>query len=308
MDDQRWRMGEIARRKQGLVTLAELYELEITDGRVRHLVAAGHLLHVGPRTFRVNGAPISREGRIQAECLAAGPDALVSHRSAAFLYGLDGFDPHRTVHLTVPLGRRPQPRPDVRLHRIRDFHLVEPAVRQGIPVTGVPRLLLDLCATEHNPAIRRRALDSARKLKLVTWDELWAFLQAHSRRGRNGTVRLRELVELRSGKASPESGFEDAVLGLLISSGLPEPILQHWVSTPEGRFRIDAAYVSAMVGIECKGRRDHFTEAAFEADPVRENALAAEGWHIFTLTWQRLQTDSAGFVRQIHRALRNRQR
>ncbi|MGH8999020.1 MAG: hypothetical protein ACRDY7_06465 [Acidimicrobiia bacterium] len=290
------------------MTLSDVRGLELSEERIRTLVRSAYLTRVAPRVFRVNGAPDRWQARVLAECLAAGPKALVSHRSAAALYGLNGFDVPALVDITVPRSRQPRRRTSVRLHASTDYHLADPATRQRIPLTGVARTILDLCASERNPAIRRRALDSARKLKLATWDELWACLDAHSRRGRDGIAAFRALLELRSGKSCPESGFEDEVRELLVSAGLGEPTLQHWVSTPEGRYRIDAAYVEPMIGIECKGRRDHFTEEAFENDPIRENALAAEGWHMFTVTWNRLRTDPEGFVRQIRRALRKRAR
>jgi very-short-patch-repair endonuclease len=299
------RLGALAANRYGILSLTELLYV-LTEAELRTWLRRGGLVRIAPRVYRIVGVPESWQGRLYAECLTAGPRALVSHRSAAALYGLNGFDPLAVAHLTIPRGGRPAKRASVRIHLSADYNLAQPTVRQGIPVTGPARLLLDLCASERNPAVRLRALDSARKLRLVTWDELWDCLAAHAERGRNGVADFRQLLAFRTGCRWAESDFEEAVRAALVSGGLPEPELQHWVSTPEGRFRIDAAYVDVKVGIEGKGKRDHFTEEAFERDPIRDNALAAEGWYLFTVTTHRLRHDADGFVRQVRRALRTR--
>ena len=140
------RLGALAAGQNGLATLAQLQELGVSRRTLDRLIARGQLLRLAPRVFVVNGAPDSWQRRIQAERLSAGEDAIVSHRSGAALYDLDGFDSLRIVHLTVPLHRQKRRRTNVTVHRAPDYGLIQPVTRQGLPVTDAARLVLDLYA------------------------------------------------------------------------------------------------------------------------------------------------------------------
>jgi very-short-patch-repair endonuclease len=87
---------------------------------------------------------------------------------------------------------------------------------------------------------------------------------------------------------------------------LPEPRLQYWVRTAGGRYRIDVAYPEVRIGIEGKSRKDHLTDEAFEADPVRDADLAIAGWLIIHVTWAQRREDPEGIVRRVVRALESR--
>jgi predicted transcriptional regulator of viral defense system/very-short-patch-repair endonuclease len=297
------RLVSVASTQHALITLTQLRDLGVTRHQHQRLLATGHLVRVAPRVFLVNGAPFTWQARILAECLSMGPDAIVSHRSAAALYNLNGFDPLRIVHLTVPDGRSPRPRKDVRPHPSADYDLIRRTVRQRVPVTDPARLLLDLYASEPNREVARRALFSARKKKLVTWTELFECLEAHARHGRRGVASFRRDVELYSRIGCPETNFEDRIRELLVGAGLSEPHLQHWVTAGGRRYRLDVAYPDVRVGIEGRSKRDHFTDEAFESDPVRDADLATEGWLIIHVTWAQLRNDPDGVVRRLSRAL-----
>jgi very-short-patch-repair endonuclease len=300
------RLAEIASPQHALITLEQLGELKVTRHQRERLLATGEVIRVAHEVYRIGGAPFPWQARIAAMRLALGADAIVSHRSAAALYGLDGFDQQRVVHLSIPAARSPRKPPDVRLHRCFDYDLIQPEVRQSIPVTDPARLVLDLYAGERNPEVARRGLFSARKKKLVTWTALEGCLEQHARQGRRGITRLRADVELYRRIGCPETTFEDAIRQLLMDAGLPEPQLQHWVDTPGGRYRIDVAYPEFHVGIEGKSKAHHLTDDAFESDSVRDAELTIAGWIIIHVTWAQLHHDPAGVVRRVRRALQSR--
>ncbi|MDQ3943613.1 MAG: hypothetical protein M3357_00345 [Actinomycetota bacterium] len=304
MEGVRARLGVLAEQQHGLATLDQLRTLGVTRSMLNGLLTSGELLRVAPRVFLVHGVPFTWQRQVSAERLSAGADAIVSHRSAAALYGLDGFDVLRTVHLTVPLHRQPRRRRDVHVHRSLDYDLIEPTTRQRIEVTDAARLVLDLYACEPNPEVARRGLFSVRKKKLATWAELSACLDAHARPGRRGIVALRADLDLYSRIGCPETTFEEAIRKLLMDAGLPEPELQHW--TCGGRYRIDVAYPAYKVGIEGKSKAHHFTDQAFESDSVRDADLAIAGWIIIHVTWAQIRDDPDGVVRRIRKALSRR--
>lgn len=157
------RMAAVAQRQHAHITLDQLVDLKITRHQREHLLATGRIVRVGRQVYRLNGAPTTWQGGIAAAQLAAGPEAVVSHRSAATLYGLDGFDHQHVTHLSVPVSRALRTASKVRLHRCTDYELIRIERRQRIPVTDPARLVLDLYASERNPQVARRGLFSVRK-------------------------------------------------------------------------------------------------------------------------------------------------
>jgi very-short-patch-repair endonuclease len=300
------RLATVARPQHDLITLDQLGELKVTRHQRKRLLATGELRRVAHDVYQLSGASFTWQARIAAARFAVGSDAIVSHRSAAALYGLDGFDQQQVVHLSIPGTRSPRNPRNVRIHRCFDYELIEPLVRQNIPVTGPARLVLDLYASERNLEVARRGLFSARKKKLVTWTALEQCLEQHARHGRRGVVRLRADLQLYSSIGCPENSFEDAIRELLTNAGLPTPELQHWVTTPGGRYRIDVAFPEFRIGIEGKSKAHHQTDEAFESDPIRDTDLAIAGWIIIHVTWTQLRDDSGGVVRRVRRALLTR--
>jgi very-short-patch-repair endonuclease len=97
----------------------------------------------------------------------------VSHRSAAALYGLDGFDQQHIVDVSLPISRCPRKQKGVRIHRCADYELITAERRQNIPVTDPARLVLDLYASEANPEVARRGLFSVRKKNFAPELQHW---------------------------------------------------------------------------------------------------------------------------------------
>jgi hypothetical protein len=93
-------MAALAEGQHALITLHQLADLKVTRHQRAHLLATGQIVRVARHVYRLNGAPSNWEARIAAARLEVGTDAIASHRSAAALYGLDGFDQQRVVHLS----------------------------------------------------------------------------------------------------------------------------------------------------------------------------------------------------------------
>ena len=221
-------LAAVAESQHALITLDQLADLNVTRHQREHLLATRQIVRVARHVYRLNGAPVTWQSRIAAAQLSAGADAIVSHRSAAALFGLDGFDQQLVVHLSLPASRSPRKSANVRFHRCFDYELIAPEPRQNIHVTDPARLMLDLYASEHNPDVARRGLFSARKKNLTTWTAIDECLRRHARQGRRGVARLRADLELYRRIGCPETTFEDAIARLLMNAGMPEPEVQHW--------------------------------------------------------------------------------
>ena len=283
----------------GYITREQALDAGLSHHAIARLVREGHWVRDAKGLFRVSAVKQTWRGRLMAACLQAGPAAVVSHRSAAAVWRLDGFEPPRTIDITVPPGQRPR-LPRACLHR----RLVRArSVREGIPVTPIPETILDLCAVSRNRDIPLRALDDVRRRKLVSTWELERCLEEHSGRGQAGSVLYRQLLERRLGRTPPGSIFSARVLDLLIDAGLPEPEAEVWVTIDGRRYRIDLAYPRRKIAIECLGKIGHLNERAFEEDPARSNDFALDGWLQLFVTYRRYEERPRSVVAEVEAAL-----
>jgi hypothetical protein len=289
----------VARNQHSFITWKQSLSVGITPVMLRRLVAQGHWEKVGEGLYRINGAKETWRGRLKAICLRAGERSAISHRSAAALWGIEGFHPAPTVDLTVPRRRRPR-LDGVVLHR-RDLPRIEE--RDGIPVTPIPETILDLCAVSPDESIPLRALDDVRRRRLASPFELKRCLSEHSGRGYSGSVVYRTLLERRLGKTPPGTVFAGEVLDLLVGAGLPEPECEVWVTIGGRRYRIDLAYRRPKIAIECLGKIGHLNEKAFEEDPVRSNDFALAGWLQLLVTWRRFEDQPDRVITDVGEAL-----
>jgi len=298
-------VNAFGREQHSIVTRRQLRDVGRSDDEVDQELSAGRLLREGPGAFRPWGVKRSWHLRASAAVLSARAPALISHRSAAWLYGIDEHQPG-IIDITVPRHRRPRSRPGVQFHESRQFDVAADTadVRDGLPVTGVARTILDSCSVLTRLPERLDLFDEARRLKLVDWDDLWDCLLVHTGRGRRGLQRYRDVLLTRDGTAPAGTKFARRVGLLLESAGLPTPVYEHPVLHPEGKYFIDLAYLTPRkVAVECIGKIGHDFERAFEMDPVRRNYLQLQGWLVIEVTWRRFVNAPEAVVAEVLQAL-----
>ncbi len=299
-------LDRLGHQQHSAVTWNQLLDAGATPAWVKQQVHAGQLVRLAPRTYRFNGVRRDWEMRASAALLSARAPALISHRSAAWLYGIDEHRPG-IIDVTVPRHRRPRARPGVQFHESRLFDVAAETaeVRDGLAVTGVARTILDSCAELPALADRLDVLDEARRLKLVEWDDLWECLVVHTGRGRRGLKRYRDVLVTRDGTAPAGTKFARRVGLLLEAAGLPAPVYEHRVAYEGSRYYLDLAYLGPRrVAVECVGRIGHDFERAFESDPVRRNRLQLLGWIVIEVTWRRFVNDPESVIAEVAQALR----
>jgi very-short-patch-repair endonuclease len=291
--------------QHSIVTRRQLRAVGMSDDEIDRELADGHILREGPGAFRPWGVNRSWHLRASAALLSARAPALISHRSAAWLYGIDERRPG-IIDVTVPRHRRPRSRPGIQFHESRLFDVAAETaqVRDGLAVTGVARTILDSCAELRALPERLDLLDEARRLKLVDWDQLWDCFVVHTGRGRRGLRRYRDLLLTRDGTAPAGTKFNRRVGLLLESAGLPTPVYEFPVAHPAGEYSIDLAYLKPRkVAVECIGRIGHDFERAYEMDPVRRNRLQLLGWIVIEITWRRFINDPESVIAEVFEAL-----
>jgi len=273
-------IAAVAGRQHGLVDRGQLLALGLTAGAIGHRLSLGRLHRVHLGVYAVGHPAVSRRGRWLAAVLACGSDAVLSHRSAAALWGLSPTA-RADADVSTTVGRR-HSRPRIAVHRVRALPPADRSVVDGIPVTSVARTLLDL-ADVVSPQVLQRALETAereRRLDLRALDELCA--RSPGRHGLRGLRRA--LAAFDPAAAETRSELERQFLARCRTAGLPPPA----VNTHVAGFEVDMAWPAKRLVVELDGHAFHANRQAFERDRVRDAALQLEGFRVIRVTHRRL--------------------
>ena len=136
-----------AHRHHGLITRAAAIEAGVSRAAWYRALASVRLEMVQPGVARMWGSPRTRQQRIAAAVMSIGRGAVASHRSAAFLWGVERPS-HDPVDLVIARNQRVPELVGVEVHRPTDRSDLAPAIRDGIAVTNPLRTLCDLAAVD----------------------------------------------------------------------------------------------------------------------------------------------------------------
>jgi predicted transcriptional regulator of viral defense system len=290
-------IAALAANQHGLVSRAQLLRLGLGRREVQYRVETGRLLPVRRGVYAAGHRPRSAPARWMAAVLAVGDDAVLSHRSAAALWGLTRQDPVR-VDITVPRALRRTA--GIALHRTavaRD----EVRRRDGVPLTSIPRTLLDLAAVLDRHRLRR-VVEQAETLRLADHASLDDLLRRHPRRA--GAPALRAiLAEGLTGAGVSRSELEERFQAFLDARALPRPRQNAPVRTPTRTFEADFVWTKERVIAELDGHAFHSHREAFERDRLRDRSLQAAGWRVVRVTWRQLGRDPKALAADLKRLL-----
>jgi predicted transcriptional regulator of viral defense system len=282
-------VAELAARQHGVVSRAQLIDCGVSGSAIARWVATSRLHRVHPRVYAVGHSALSLDGRLVAALLYAGPQALLSHTTAGWVWSLIDAAPKR-IHVTVP-GRR-RSLPAVRLHHSRH---AETAHHRDLPVTTVARTLLDLAAVLPAGQLRR-ALAEADYRRLLEPPELKSVLC----RGRRGSAGLRRAFDAHHPRlAATLSVLEERFLELCEDAGLPPPE----VNAKVAGLMVDALWRPPRLIVELDGHAAHGSRAAIERDRHREIALRAAGYLVLRYTWSQITERSEVVIGDLRTAL-----
>ena len=266
-------VAALAGAQHGVVTRDQLLVAGLSRHAVAHRIAKGHLHRLHRGVYAVGHRSLSAHGRELAAVLACGPEAVLSHRSAAVLWHLLNPETGHPIHVTAPTHRRAPA--GVHLH----FSLTTQVVRcHAIAVTAPARTLIDLATTAPREELER-ALEEARLQRLVTDGELQQGVRC-----RPGARAIRELLAREPSFTRSEA--ERSLLGLLQRARLPKPRTNVRVSGHE----VDALWPQERLVVEVDGFAFHSSRAAFERDRARDADLQAHGYRVVRVTWRQLTT------------------
>jgi predicted transcriptional regulator of viral defense system len=280
-------VAEVAKRQHGLVSLEQLRSMGMGKETVRKRANAGTLHRVQQGVYAVGHALMTREKRFLAAVLASGPDAVLSHRSAATLWGLREYR-RAPTDVTAPNRRGRVPK-GIDAHRDGSLARADWTVTYGIPCTTVARTLLDLAAVVPGWELRM-AISEAEAQGLLVHDAVRALIKRS--RGRRGVARLRMLMdEIHPQTRRTRSEMERLFLRMCERAGLPQPEVNVSLSVDGRTLKPDFLWRNAGLIVEADSRRYHDTDSAFQSDRRREQRLQLAGWRVSRCTWEQLERE-----------------
>ena len=290
-------IAELAERQHGIVSRQQLLELglgeDAIDGRIRR--GRLHRLHSG--VYAVGHSVISKEGRWMAAVLASGPGAVLSHRTAAALWGIR-WPSGGPIDVTVP--HRSRSSGHIRRH-LASLPADEVTTRYGIPVTTVPRTIFDLATVASEQGVEA-ALRESEYLELRDRLSLPHLLDRYP--GRRGSRIVRMCLARRAeAPGRIRSPLEEVFLPFLGRHRLPTPQLNAWVQAGGRSFQVDCLWKPQRQIVELDGFQSHGTKAAFRNDRARDRALRVAGYGVTRLTWNQLEDEPLAIVADLRTLL-----
>jgi hypothetical protein len=257
-------LARIASASHGVVTRSELLCVGVSDDEIRWRLRSGGLIRVHRGVYRVGHRAPSLEAAYLAAVLAAGEGALLGGRAAAHLLViLKGAAPPPEV-----IARTQRRIEGVTTHRSRLLNARDATTVQGIPVTTVPRTLVDIASVLSVDALARACHEAGVRYG-TTPKAVEAVL---ARRPNNpGAKKLRRV--LHGDVKVTLSTLEARFLELLIDAGLPLPE----TNRPAGGRRVDCRWPEQRLTVELDGYRFHNSRHSWELDRLREREARARG-------------------------------
>jgi hypothetical protein len=170
-----------------------------------------------------------------------------------------------------------------------------------IPVTSLPRTLLDLAATVRFDWLEK-LVERSEELALF---DLRAVEDLLARTvGHHGHKRLRRAIQLYKPTSFTRSGLEKRFLELCLEAGLPQPHTNY----VEHGFELDCYWPEFRFVVELDVYETHGTRAAFERDRMRQEDLLLVGIGMTRVTGPRLEREPDEVIRRVKRLLEQRSR
>jgi very-short-patch-repair endonuclease len=289
------KLAILASRQHGVVAYWQLIRLRFTEGAIEHRLRKGllHRLHRG--VYAVGHPGVSREGQLMAAVLTCGPDAVLSHWSAAELWRLLKS---RASLIAVSAPTYHEAADGVKPHWVAEIDPRERTIRDGIPVTTVTRTLLDLAAVAPFKQLQRAA-NEAERGGWLSERAITETLKRH--RGRKGIKAFRAVIASLDPQARrSRSDLELAFLAFCRRHGIRPPVLNGEV---EG-YEVDFHWPGTKLIVELDTWDYHGTSHTFETDRERDSYLAGAGYVVIRVTARRLKTDPEGLAATIRKLLR----
>ncbi|MDA0173647.1 type IV toxin-antitoxin system AbiEi family antitoxin domain-containing protein [Solirubrobacter taibaiensis] len=276
-------MAEIAARQWGVVDIDDLRSCGLTREAISWRIENGRLHPLYRGVYAVGHPTISLRGRCLAAVRACGPGAVISHFTAAFLWGmLEPFT--RYPDVTAP---KPRKHPTINTHESKNL---DATTLHGIPITTPIQTLIHLSAIVPFKTLRR-AVNEALNRRLITPQQL--ITTRH-----RGAKNLRQTLAT---AAPTRSDNENLALHLLHEAGIEKPLVNPRVS---GTNKIpDFLWPDRNLILEADSWRYHDHPLARADDRDKQRILEGLGFTVIRTTWREMTTRPDCMLARVQREL-----
>ena len=273
----------LAAKQHGYVARRQLLALGMGADAITYRVRIGRLIAVYRGVYAVGYVRRTPVARAAAAVLACGEKAMLSHRSAASLWG---FYKHWDVpfEVTAPSIRI---REGIKVHRSRTLTRRDITRQLGIRVTTPARTVLDTAPRLTGKRLSRFVNDALRTPYLHVPD-----LADVLNRNPNHPGAKRLLPFVRTPTNSP---LEDDFLEFARRYGLPTPV----TNTHLQGYEIDVLYPRERVIVEVDGYEFHSDRGRFESDRKRDVVMLAVGVVTVRITRDRMKQEPEEEARRL---------
>lgn len=239
---------------------------------------------------------------LRAAVLACGEGAVVSHGTAAALWGFwDRWPALIDVIVPCEAGRKID---EVRAHRCRYPAPEEITIRGDVPCTTPARTLVDNAGTYGQPRLQG-FIEEAMVRKLLEFRAL--DLAMHRAKGRRGVRVLGAIADqwrMPSDEAPDvRSIFEVRMLPPLIAVGFDWPECNRVLRIGDEKFIADFYWPKQRVLVETDGEATHGTPVAFSGDRRRDQILMSEGYRAARVTWWHMKHEPTETIGRLRKTL-----
>lgn len=259
---------------------------------IEHRAAIGRLYRCHAGVYLLDPPQhASRLTLLTAAVAACGPDAVLSHASAAELWG---FLPARPGSIDVAvIGRNPGERPGIRRHRTRTLEPRDVRTRHRIRVTSPARTIVDNASERDLEQLVATALAS----ELVSAKQIEREIARCPTR--HGVARLNAVLHQQGGPRWTRSWGERRILSLIRQAGLPVPETNY----PMFGYVLDAFWPDHGLVVEVDGHEFHGDRKSFEDDRARDARLVAAGYRVIRFTARQLANEPLVVIGRLAAAL-----
>jgi hypothetical protein len=282
---------ELLARQDGVIGRSQALEFGLSPDSMRNRVRAADWQRIQRGVYATFSGEMTREAQLWAALLRAGPTAVLSHQTAAELYGLLR-QPSSSIHVTVPATANPAKHgtiPGVIVHRSRILEWTRHPVLLP-PRTRIEDTVLDLIEAMDEPADRYDLICRAIGGQLTTAARLRLALKRRTR--------FRDRREAESALADAAHGALSNLerwylLGVERRHKLPVAKRQARMKVGGSSIYLDNLYEEYLVCVELDGRAAHPAGEQWRDKRRDRRNLAAEKIVTMRFGYADLQTERA---------------
>jgi very-short-patch-repair endonuclease len=286
--------SRIAAGQKTLVTTEQLVACGLHDDAVTYRLKTGRLHTVFRGVYSMGCGELPPLALELAALLACGERSFLSHRSAAFVWGLRET-PTADVEVSV-VRRCCKSREGMRVHRIQKIHRAELRRHEGLWISSPARVALEVAAGATGDELAD-LVDRGVEGRVFTPRELKAVVARH--RGRRGVARLAEVLGTEDAMTITRSQAEKAFLRLIRDARLPEPL----VNQKLGRYVPDFMGRDQRLIVELDSYRFHGGPGGFHNDHEKDLAYRDAGFDVLRPTRNHVVRQPARVLVSVVRAL-----